>query len=136
MKRLSSLFRSKKPGSGPSAPVDEAQLADLEAGRVGVVEGLGWYPGTHPLEHTGTHPWARLIEHSSMALFAYPEGSLCLHTIKSISYKAFEVFGLDLALDEVVGGTRLHRFDVHMVTAATGQHDHRRPKLVSGGFPE
>ena len=71
-----------------------------------------------------------------MALFAHHERPLGLHTIKRISYRAFEVFVLDLALDEIVGGTRLHRLEVHLPISAAGQHDHRCLKLVPRGFPE
>ncbi len=44
MKRLSGLFRSKKPASGSSVPVDEAQLADLEAKAESAELGFRWVP--------------------------------------------------------------------------------------------
>ena len=71
-----------------------------------------------------------------MALFTHPEGSLGLRSIKRISYGAFEVFGFNLSLDEIVGGTRLHRLDVHITIAVASQHDHRRIELVPCRFAE
>ena len=44
MKRISGLFRSKKPASGPTASVDEAELADLEAKAESAASGFRWVP--------------------------------------------------------------------------------------------
>jgi hypothetical protein len=61
---------------------------------------------------------------------------LRLHTTKGVPDGPFNVFGLDVALDQIVRGTRLHRFKVDLVTTPAGQHDHGRLELVPRGLPQ
>ena len=107
----------------------------VQVGRVGVLNCLGVrvaedaherLVGVHeaPL---GAHPVEadrEVIKHPPVTLLAVAQGLLGALALEGVADRALELVRIHPPLHQVVRGPGLHGFHVHVVAAASGQHDH------------
>ncbi len=77
-----------------------------------------------------------MVEHAPVALLALPQRPLGPGPLQGEADRALQELGVDLTLDEVVGGAGLHRLDVHRAVAPAREHDQRRLDRSLPRLPE